>query len=55
MPRHSRLNLARLPQHIVQRGNNRQPCFFAEDDYRFICTGCGWGPSAMGARFMPMR
>jgi putative transposase len=19
----------------VQRGNNRQPCFFAEDDYRF--------------------
>ena len=35
MPRRPRLNLAGLPQHIVQRGNNRQPCFFAEDEYRF--------------------
>jgi REP-associated tyrosine transposase len=35
MPRRPRLNLAGLPQHIVQRGNNRQPCFYAEDDYRF--------------------
>jgi putative transposase len=35
MPRRPRLSLAGLPQHIVQRGNNRQPCFFAEDDYRF--------------------
>ena len=24
-----------IPAHIVQRGNNREPCFFAEDDYRF--------------------
>ena len=31
MPRRPRLSLAGLPQHIVQRGNNRQPCFFAED------------------------
>jgi putative transposase len=22
--------------HIIQRGNNRQPCFFAEEDYRFF-------------------
>jgi putative transposase len=22
-----------LPQHLVQRGNNREPCFFAEPDY----------------------
>jgi putative transposase len=21
---------------IIQRGNNRQPCFFAEEDYRFF-------------------
>jgi putative transposase len=35
--------MARLPRivvpgqalHIIQRGNNRQPCFFADDDYRF--------------------
>jgi putative transposase len=24
-----------MPQHIIQRGNNREPCFFAEADYRF--------------------
>ncbi len=23
-----------IAQHIVQRGNNRQPCFFCQDDYR---------------------
>ncbi|HLX30627.1 MAG TPA: transposase, partial [Casimicrobiaceae bacterium] len=23
-----------MPLHIVQRGHNRQPCFFAETDYR---------------------
>lgn len=35
MPRRPRLNFAGLPQHIVQRGNNRQPCFFADGDFRF--------------------
>jgi hypothetical protein len=30
MPRRSRINLAGMPQHIVQRGINREPCFFAE-------------------------
>jgi hypothetical protein len=24
-----------LPQHLIQRGNNRQIAFFAEADYRF--------------------
>ena len=23
-----------VPLHIVQRGHNREPCFFAEEDYR---------------------
>lgn len=36
MPRQPRLQVAGLPVHIIQRGNNRQPCFFAEDDYRFF-------------------
>jgi putative transposase len=36
VPRHARLQVAGLPVHIIQRGNNRQPCFFAEDDYRFF-------------------
>ena len=35
MPRRSRLNLTDVPQHIIQRGNNRQATFFAEEDYRF--------------------
>jgi len=33
MPRRPRLQLAELPLHIVQRGINREPCFFAEEDY----------------------
>lgn len=33
MPRRPRIKLAGIPQHIVQRGINREPCFFAEEDY----------------------
>lgn len=33
MPRLPRLNFPNIPQHIVQRGNNRQTIFFHEDDY----------------------
>lgn len=33
MPRRSRIHLDNVPLHIVQRGHNREPCFFAEDDY----------------------
>jgi putative transposase len=33
MPRHQRLDLADVAQHVIQRGNNRQPCFFREIDY----------------------
>lgn len=32
MPRQPRLDLPGVPQHVVQRGNDRQPCFFAEID-----------------------
>ena len=34
MPRRARLSLAGIPLHIIQRGNNRSTCFFAEQDYR---------------------
>lgn len=34
MPRRPRLAIAGIPCHIIQRGNNRSACFFAEDDYR---------------------
>lgn len=33
MPRQPRLDLPGIPQHVVQRGNDRQPCFFREEDY----------------------
>ncbi len=34
MARRARLIFAGVPQHIIQRGNNRQATFFAEEDYR---------------------
>jgi putative transposase len=35
MPRKPRIYMADVPCHIIQRGNNRQACFFAEQDYQF--------------------
>ena len=34
MPRPQRVNIAGIPQHLVQRGNNRQACFHDEADYQ---------------------
>ena len=36
MPRRQRLQASDVPVHIIQRGNNRQACFFAEEDYLFF-------------------
>jgi putative transposase len=35
MPRKPRFGLTEVPQHVIQRGNNHNACFFAEEDYRF--------------------
>jgi len=35
MPRRPRLVCPKIPLHIIQRGNNRQACFFSDDDYLF--------------------
>lgn len=35
MPRKPRMYLPHVPAHLVQRGNNREACFDADDDYRF--------------------
>ncbi|CAG0932985.1 MAG: hypothetical protein EFKGCFLK_01739 [Rhodocyclaceae bacterium] len=35
MPRRARIALAGIPLHVIQRGNNRQACFFSDDDFRF--------------------
>ena len=34
MPRKPRFNLIGIPQHVIQRGNNREPCFYTEQDHR---------------------
>ncbi|MCW5209748.1 hypothetical protein VU10_06165, partial [Desulfobulbus sp. US1] len=35
MPRRPRIIVPGNPLHIIQRGNNRQACFFADEDYLF--------------------
>jgi REP-associated tyrosine transposase len=35
MPRKTRVCLPGVPVHIVQRGNNREACFFSDDNYLF--------------------
>lgn len=35
MPRRARITLPNVAHHIIQRGNNRQACFFCEQDYLF--------------------
>ncbi len=34
MPRKPRFTLPGVPQHVIQRGNNREPCFLTDADYR---------------------
>ena len=33
MARKPRFILPGVPQHIIQRGHNREPCFYAVEDY----------------------
>ena len=33
MPRRARITLGGVPIHITQRGNNRETCFFDDEDY----------------------
>lgn len=35
MPRRARLAVAGIPWHVIQRGHDRQSCFFADGDYQF--------------------
>ena len=32
MPRRARVSLAGVPHHIIQRGNNREACYYSEQD-----------------------
>ena len=39
MPRRARLAIARIPWHIIQRGNNRSACFYTDEDcHRYLET-----------------
>lgn len=33
MARKPRFVLPVVPKHVIQRGNNREPCFYSNDDY----------------------
>lgn len=33
MPRLPRPDVSGVPQHLIQRGNDRKPCFFSDEDY----------------------
>ena len=35
MPRRSRLYIAGLPCHVVQRSNNREACFIEPENYQY--------------------
>jgi len=35
MPRRARIVLPGVAAHVIQRGNNRQACFYCDDDYLF--------------------
>ena len=48
MPRRTRIHLPGLPLHIVQRGHNRDACFFAEDDYLAYQEWLGEATKAIG-------
>jgi putative transposase len=50
MPRQRRLDLPGVPQHVIQRGNNRQPCFLREQDYRCYLSQLDEAARAQGCR-----
>jgi len=41
MPRRPRMYLPDIPAHVVQRGNNRNACFYCADDYKFYLDRLG--------------
>ncbi|CAG1006709.1 hypothetical protein BURK1_03323 [Burkholderiales bacterium] len=50
MPRRPRFPLTGYPLHIVQRGNDRQPCFFCEADFRTYLEALGDAATHYGVR-----
>ncbi len=41
MPRRARITLAGVPHHLIQRGNNKQACFYSREDYEIYLGNRG--------------
>jgi len=41
MPRRARITVPGIPWHIIQRGNNRSACFYADADYQYYLFTLG--------------
>jgi REP element-mobilizing transposase RayT len=54
MARLGRYFLPDQPLHAIQRGNNREAIFFAEDDYACSARGLPPQPLKTAVPFMPM-
>lgn len=50
MPRRPRIIIPNTPQHIIQRGNNRQACFYADEDYQFYLEWLKFHASKLGVK-----
>lgn len=50
MPRRPRLSLPNVPLHLIQRGNNRQVCFVADEDFRCYLDWLGDYAGRTGCR-----
>ncbi|MHB8355039.1 MAG: transposase [Burkholderiales bacterium] len=48
MPRHARFLIPGVATHVIQRGNNRSPCFYEEADYRYFLKHLGEQAGAHG-------
>ena len=48
MPRRARIRFAGIPQHVIQRGNNRAACFFADEDYQSYLDSLQQGAERYG-------
>ncbi|HEY8037981.1 MAG TPA: transposase [Methylobacter sp.] len=48
MPRRARVRHAGVPQHVIQRGNNRAACFFADENYQSYLDSLQEGATRYG-------
>lgn len=48
MPRRARIQCGGIAHHLIQRGNNRSACFFADEDYRHYLDSLAEGARRYG-------